>query len=359
MQTPGLYRGEVTIEYEDDLACDNRRYVAFEVRHPDRVLLVDGQPGRSVYANETYFLEMALRLDVPTTETSPRTYEIERIVWEDGEGFPDLTGFRVIVLANLRQLTDTDLRRLRDYVVAGGRLLIFTGDQTSATVVAKIHELDLAPGTMEVVPDSGLLRVTSWEASHPMFRPFSDPQHGDLRRLVFRRMHRWAQLDPSVRVLMAVADQPLLIERQVGSGRVLWCGTSADRDWSDWPQDRLFVPLVRQMMAYLTDQLSELQSVQTAVVNELEEKAGIVRSGDVTQVRNLDPRESSLARVSAESLRKTLGLPSGEDEKTSDIEAELPAPRFAQRADEAWPLAMWLLLATLATETLLASRVHA
>ena len=103
VQTPGLYRGEAKIEYDDDLACDNHRFVAFQVRHPDRLLLVDGQPGRSIYANETYFLEMALRLDVPTTETSSRTYEIERIIWEDGEGFPDLTGFRVIVLANLRQ----------------------------------------------------------------------------------------------------------------------------------------------------------------------------------------------------------------------------------------------------------------
>ena len=359
VQMPGLYQGEVTIEYEDDLACDNRCYVAFEVRHPDRILLVDGQPGRSVYANETYFLEMALRLDVPTTDASPRTYEIERIVWEDGEGFPDLTGFRVIVLANLRQLTDTDLRRLRDYLVAGGRLLVFTGDQTSAAVTAKMFEADLAPGTMEVVPDRGLLRVTSWDANHPLFRPFADPQHGDLRRLVFRRMHRWEQLDQSARVLMAVADQPLLIERQMGSGRVLWWGTPADRDWSDWPQDRLFVPLVRQIMAYLTDQLSELQSVQTAVVNDSKRTAGIERSGDITQVRNLDPRESSLARVSAENFRKTLGLPSGEDEPSSEAAAALPTPQFAQRVDEAWPLAMWLLLGVLAAETLLASRVHA
>ena len=158
--------------------------------------------------------------------------------------------------------------------------------------------------------------------------------------------------------LMFVADQPLLIERRLGSGRVLWCSTSADRDWSDWPQGRLFVPLVRQMMAYLTDQLSEQQSVQTAIVSKPEETAGIARSGETTHVRNLDPRESSMARVSAESFRKSLGLPNGEDEQASDIEAGLPAPRLAQRADEAWPLAMWLLLAVLAAETLLASRVH-
>ena len=220
-------------------------------------------------------------------------------------------------------------------------------------------ELDLAPGTIGVVPDNGLLRVTSWDADHPIFQPFADPQHGDLRRLVFRRMHRWKQLDQSAQALMTVADQPLLVERQVGAGRVLWCVTPADRDWSDWPQDRLFVPLVRQMLAYLTDQLTELQSVQTTIVSQSMETAGIIQRGNVTEVRNLDPRESSLMRVSAESFRETLGLPDSEDDQSAEMIAGLPAPRFAQRANEAWPLAMWLLLVVLAAELLLASRVHA
>jgi hypothetical protein len=43
IETDGLYQGEVTIAGDDALAIDNRRYVAFEARHPDRVLLVDGQ----------------------------------------------------------------------------------------------------------------------------------------------------------------------------------------------------------------------------------------------------------------------------------------------------------------------------
>jgi hypothetical protein len=192
-----------------------------------------------------------------------------------------------------------------------------------------------------------------------MFKPFADPQHGDLRRLTFRRMHRWQPLDSSAQVLMAVSDQPLLIERSTGQGRVLWFGTSVDRDWSDWPQDRLFVPLIRQTMAYLTDQLGEMQTVQTVVVSEPKETAGIEKSGYVTLVRNLDPRESTLARVSADTFRKTLGLPDGGDEAESEAASALPAPQFAQRADEAWPLAMWLLLTVLAAETLLASRIHA
>lgn len=359
VETPGLYRGQVTISPEDDLACDDRRFVAFEVRYPDRVLLVDGQAGRSVFENETYYFEMALRLDVPSLESSPRTYQIERIAWEDGQGFPDLTGFRVIAMANLRQLRETDLQRLQDYVTFGGRLLYFTGDQTSAATVAEMSERGLAPGTIEVVPDSGLLRVTSWDAAHPIFAPFADPQHGDLRRLVFRRMNRWESVNPTAKVLMSVGDRPLMLEQSVGQGRIVWCGTSVDRQWSDWPQDRLFVPLIRQTMAYLTDQLGELQTVQTVLVKAPQEQAGIFQREAITVVRNLDPRESTLARVSPQDFRKSLGLQTGDEEAASDAEAELLPPKFAQRPDETWPLAMWLLLAVLAAETLLASRIHA
>ena len=361
IDTPGLYQGEVSIEYEDDLACDNRAYVAFEVRHPDRVLLVDGQPGRSVYANETYFLEMALRLDVPTSDASSRTYEVERIVWEDGRGFPDLTGFRVIVLANLRVMSSEDLRRLRQYVVGGGRVLVFAGDQTAPAMVTAMHDAGLAAGKIAIGPDGGRLRVSWWDDEHPILQPFVDPQHGDLRRLVFRRMLHWEMVDPSARVLMRADDRPLIIEQSLGDGRVLWVGTTADRQWNDWPQDRLYVPLIRQMTAYLTDQLTELQSVRSELVNRPREKVGIEQAGRVTLVRNLDPRESLLQRITEESFCKTLGLPAGEEVEESDraAEAAMPAPKFAQRADEAWPLVMWLLFAVLAGETLLASRVHA
>jgi hypothetical protein len=302
---------------------------------------------------------MALRLDVPTSDTSPRTYETERIIWEDGQGFPDLAGFRVIVLANLRQLTDEDLRRLRQYVLGGGRVLVFGGDQTAPSVVAQMRQVGLAPGQIQINPDSGRLRPSWWDQDHPVFRPFADPQHGDLRRLAFRRMLVWREVDPSAKVLVRVNDQPLMSEQSLGEGLVMWIGTTADRQWSDWPQDRLYVPVIRQTMAYLTDQLTGRRPVQSELVGSPQQEAGIEQSGSLTLVRNLDPRESLLQRIAPEDFRKTLGLPAGEEGETEETElATVLAPKFAQRADEAWPLVMWLLLAVLAAETLLAGRVH-
>ena len=68
LREPRLYQGSVNIAGDDDFAADNRRWLAFEARRPERILLVDGQPGSSIYSHETYYLEAALRLRVPGIE---------------------------------------------------------------------------------------------------------------------------------------------------------------------------------------------------------------------------------------------------------------------------------------------------
>ncbi len=57
---PGFYQGSVAVAPKDELALDDARWLAFEARSTDRVLLLDGDPGSSVYASETLcYLEIA------------------------------------------------------------------------------------------------------------------------------------------------------------------------------------------------------------------------------------------------------------------------------------------------------------
>jgi hypothetical protein len=58
--------------------------------------------------------------------------------------------------------------------------------------------------------------------------------------------------------------------------------------------------------------------------------------------------------MTADEFREALGLPPA----TALVEqAEVAAPPGVIRSDEIWPWVMWMLLAVLAMETLLASRV--
>jgi hypothetical protein len=363
VKTDGLYRGHADIQINDVLPLDNRRWVAFEARHPDRVLLIDGQEGRSVYANETYFLETALRLRTEEATGHTRSFEPERIAWESGEGFPRLDGYRAIVLCNVRRLSEKDGERLEEYLRGGGSLLIFAGDQVSRTSLAPLTKRNLLPGKIAAEAIDGKFRVDEWDARHPALACFADPQQGDLRRVEFSRLLPLDEPAEAARVLLKSGERIVAAELAVGRGRCLYAGTTADRDWTDLPRTRLYVPLVRQFLAYLTDQLSARAAVTDRLVVLPDDKIGIApvagEEGRWT-VTNLDPRESALNRVTPEELQLALGTGPGKAEDEAQQAAlKVVLPPDALRPDEFWTTVAWILLAVLAFETLLASRVHA
>jgi hypothetical protein len=356
---PGRYQGSAEIAIDDDLDFDNRRFVALEARRPDRLLIVDGQEGGTVFGNETYFLETALRLGRQLADPGVPTFETERIVWENGEGFPSLDGFRALALANVGRFSDTDAARLGDYLRAGGCVILFAGDQLTRRATRPLARAGLLPADIQGVRGLGDYRLTKWDAEHPIFSPFDEPQHGDLRRLQFRQV---ADLEPvgDARVLASCQrEQPLLIERQIGAGRALLLASTIDAAWSDWPQSRLYVPLVRQVFAYLTDQHVRASQIVTQPADSA--PPGIVPQGDVTIVRNVDPDESALDRITPEQFREAFRLPSADaplDLSPAELAALAP-PADSQRPNELWPMVAWFLLLWLIVETFLAGRVHA
>jgi hypothetical protein len=365
VQQDGLYRGEVALQNADAFALDDRRHVAFEARHPDRVLLVDGQEGRSVFSSETYFLETALRLQTEEANGQLRSFEPERIVWEAGKGFPRLAGYRAIVLANVRRLSAADGDRLQEFVAAGGSLLIFAGDQVTRPSLEPLAKQGLLPGELAAAPIEGKLRVEEWDDKHAALACFADPQQGDMRRLEFRKLLPLTSLANHAQRLWQAGGQIAAAEIAVGKGRVVYIGCTADRDWTELPRTRMYVPLVRQLLAYLTDQLDQRALVVSRIASKPGDKLRIAAdesSGVVGRyiVTNLDPRESNMDRVTDEQLFATLGIEGDAgDAAAKQAALALTLPADSLRPDEVWTTLVWLLLIVLAAETLLAGRVHA
>src|SRR5207237_2929193 len=139
---------------------------------------------------------------------------------------------------------------------------------------------------------------------------FADPQEGDLRRSIFHHMTRLKPVTGS-KVLASTQDkQPLLVQSRVGRGAILLFASTADRDWGSWPQSRLYVPLIHQLAGYLTERLPENQRVQEKPAGPgSENEPGIVAGDKNLAVRNLDPRESEIERLTEEQFRKAYRLP--------------------------------------------------
>lgn len=361
----GVYRGKLELltsnsGRRDSLLIDNRRWIAFEARQPERVLLVDGDEGRAVFQNETYYLETALRIRSDEVGGRLRSFETERIVWENGSGFPRLDGYRAVVLANVRRLTDDDAARLKSYVDAGGNLLIFAGDQVSQAMLTPLQQAELLPGEVAANTNENIIRITDWAKTHAALACFNDPQFGDLRRIQLQQSLPIATLANNSVALLMSNELTIAAELTIKKGRVVYIGFTADRDWTELPQSRLYVPFVRQLLAHLTNQLADRSLIAERIVKKSDERTGLTEQGGKWQIANLDPRESAPDRWAIEDFQKLFGGTGSADKTSAEKESlALLLPPDSLRPDEIWQTIAWLLLFILAAETLLASRVHA
>jgi len=361
IKTPGIYHGSVEVVVEDDFPLDNRRWLAIDARLPDRVLLVDGKPANSVYANETYYLEAALRLRLPRKGGSITPYDPERLAWGSATTLPELRPYRLVVLCNVASIADTDLLRLRSFVTDGGSLLIFTGKNVQPAGYQTFERLGLLPATVGEIAGPGLFRFDAWEKDHPVFRPFADPQEGDLRRLIFHHLTRLKPVTGSKVLAFTQDKEPLLVESRVGRGAILLFASTADRDWGSWPQSRLYVPLIHQLAGYLTERLPENERVQQAQAGPgRDNPPGIHAAEGRVTARNLDATESDLERVTGEKFRQTYHLPElSAAARKARAAASVTAPADNERPGELWTYVVWALLLVLVAELFVANRTHA
>jgi hypothetical protein len=349
----------VEVNGDDAFSLDDKRWLAFEARPPDRILLVDGEPGRTVYGNETYYLEAALRLRPSDKGPSLTPYEPVRQPVAEGPILKEMDRYRLVVLCNVANLDGEDIRTLRAYVNAGGRLLLFTGSLVQPGGYEGFRQAGLLPGVIKGTAEPDLFGFAAWEKEHPIFRPLSDPQQGDLRRLAFHRITR-LEAAPEARVLAkTAADEPLVVEGRLGDGIILVVAVPADRDWGPWPQSRLYVPLVHQLVGYLTERLPETQRVRVAETGPgTANPPGITVSGRTMVVRNLDPAESEIERFTVKQFRELFHL-AEPDGKTKEAIAAAARPPGSQRPDELWAYVVWALFVILLVEVLVANRTHA
>jgi hypothetical protein len=361
----GLWQGFAAAEVEDDLAFDNRRHVAFLVARPIRVVLVDGSPGALPVTAETFFLETAIRLAEPSKSFAGSPFTATVVPHASGRGLPDLGNASLVVLANVGDLSAPDARRLADSVRRGGGLVVFTGDNVLAAGCRNLAAAGLCPGRIgPVVPaDSLPWRLESWDCQHPVFRPFGDPQHGDLRRLAFRAYTRIEPAGDAKVLARFRGGDPAVLEKPLGSGKVLWLATSCGLDWGDWPRSRLYVPMVHQLLGYLAG-LTEGGPVRNVVLDEVAEGKealpGVFARAGFSEVINADPRESETERCSPEQFaaRFHFTLPSGDDASSSE-QAARDALGDQQRPDEIWHWVILGLLGCLLLESFLGNRTVA
>ena len=202
-------------------------------------------------------------------------------------------------------------------------------------------------------------RLERWETQHPVFQPFADPEHGDLRRPAFTAITR-IKPDQDARVLAWFrGGEPALLERTKGRGKVLWFTSACDRAWGDWPRGRMYLPMIHQMVAYVSG-LAEGGRISQAVAGD-ERKPGVGRVRRPRPGRQHRPARIRNGALHAERVCRPIRLPTaraGRGRSWSGAgHARIADDRL--RSDEIWPWLALTLVGLLLVENFLANRTAA
>ena len=255
----GLHWGEVRLQ-GDAFGEDDRFYVALRTVAPARVLVVDGDPGTSLFESESFYLLSALQ---PRGSLGPPLFHPKPLVWEGLEQ-ERLGDYSVIVLCNVEALSAQVRQGLHQFVTDGGGLIFFTGHQVDAARYNNLFYgsdtplLPAALGDPVQRPEDAPVALQTADGAHEALAVFGGDASDMLTRSRFYRYFSVAENGAGEAVvLLSYEDgRPFLLERSLGRGRVLLFTSTADRDWTDLPTRIAYVPLVHGLMGYAA-QLSE------------------------------------------------------------------------------------------------------
>ncbi len=343
----GENRITLRITADDDLAVDNRWFHVIDNEPPMAIPIVT----TDVAGLPMIYLSAALE--------SSGEYKVEPVVADD---------FDVRILGRYRWLVVDDIgavgpaleNALVAYLENGGNLLAFAGDRAAGLdrLPVSAHRLDAAsPG----LQDGDFLTVSQLDSRHPVLTQTEGWQSVTISRSLS------LQAGADDQVLMRLSNnEPFLLERRVGKGRLMLLPASLDNRWNDLPVRPVFVSFIIEAGRYLSG-LSQIEKTYTAGAslplgaasgtsgqvidpdgNNVLSLADTTRDqqikldkpgfyevytsqGQTVVAVNVDPRESDPLKVSQETLDRWQAATAG----------QTPSGTLTYRAEQTETVALW------------------
>jgi hypothetical protein len=367
----GLNRGEVRIDAADHLAEDDRFYFSVERAEARRVLFV----------HEGHNQRDALYFRAALEAAAESAYALDAVAVEQSNNL-DPHKYAFVVISDVGALPAGFETALRDYVRAGGSLLVALGRESALrNRVPVFDEAIVEP--RYYARETDRFQSPSWlDSGHPSIHKaqgWDDVKFYLAVRVNPGTAHVAARLGD---------DTPLLLEKQLGEGRVLVFASTFDNISNDFPLHPAFVPFIEHTANYLARQEEgpsnylvgsylELRQAkeQGAAVEVLDPKGERALTLDeATRAQNMplamagfydvkrpsgrhelvavnaDRRESDLDMISADTLALWQNTAQGSQNAAAGRDSEAP-----QRTEFWW----YLLIAVLAlavAESLLGNR---
>lgn len=276
---PGWHRGFVEIS-QDNLSVDDKFYFSVKVREKIKVLVVNGDPNSIFYKDEAFYLRYALNPKVAFEQFIISPVVVTTTEFENYE----LKDLDVLIFCNVRSTSEEKLQATLNYIRQGGHLIIFAGEKVKPDIYNRLFlKFNLLPYKLtEIieVKQAGGVKVNTTHLDHIIFNIFDDGNPGlpgaksSLSSAEFRKYLKGdlETLQPRSQV-MAFFDSgdPFIAERKLEKGSVLFFASTVDRDWNNLPSKPIFLPLLHQIIYYLSTNPTEREREEPLRTGEVKE----------------------------------------------------------------------------------------
>jgi len=151
----------------------------------------------------------------------------------------------------------------------------------------------LASSSRPKIDAAGEMVLTEIDFNHPLFRSFQQQYQGDFSQIQFDWVAPCLP-DAEAEVVASFEDgTPLLIEKSVGLGRVIFLNTRLDRQGTDFPIRSIYLPFLHSVIRYLVLYSTDQSSSYTV--------------GDVLDLATIFPKDATTAVNRAISVYDPVG----------------------------------------------------
>jgi len=285
----GPHAVEIALHTADAIAGDNQAVRVVNVLDRLPVLVIDGAPATRRRRGASSFLTAALappadheesvlqrlwaftrgRADaqdrsdavadpLPATDVANLVRPDVRLA-ADIAGVGDLGRYRAVILINVPSLPPAFLSRLAEYVREGNGLWVIPGHLSAPGNFDQWRSAAGEPLLPAMPAERAILRKEPTGPQlpsflHPALRLLATDRYSDADALLVHAYWRLAPDldDPNIRIagLMRNGD-PFMVERTFGRGLVVMSALTVDRDDSNLPALKAFVPLVHETLYHL------------------------------------------------------------------------------------------------------------
>jgi len=240
----GFHKAEIRIDPDDSLPEDDRFRFAIERADPHPVLFLH-TAGED--RDELYY--RAALESVPEAGFVLEPLAVEQAA---NQAF---SKYAFVVLSDIGSMPAGLENSLRGYVNSGGSLLVALGPASAALAHVPVSN-ETIQGTSYASRDGDRFQlVATADAEHPSLRRTN--------KLDGVQFYQVVRVDPGQsRVIARLTNQvPLILEKQVGEGRVMVFASTFDKISNDLPLHTSFVPFVEETARYLGGQQDQSTNV--------------------------------------------------------------------------------------------------